>query len=335
MLDELLEKCFKEDGASSDVDTGKIKTDVMSRIEREKPMKHFNIKLTVIAGVIVAAGVMTAVFTVSASVDEKAADESYRLSESSIRVDPVAESYYGKELATELQRLDNIRSDNQEKYIDGIISDAERRGEIAIEKELDETDVVGFVPGVKCCTFGAWEGDSEEEQLEWVRKIEEEPETLGLIPAGKSEIFQGGYRIVNRHFINTNEPIDGEKIYYSFRRVYTDDEENRLIASTYKGYRFYLGSDEEKYQYNSDYAKVVLSVFLDHTEDGCEYYDTSTALISDDGGSGSYGRNMPTYYMTWDRRGLKPNSESAPYAGSVRLESMIYVNKDDGVQLLD
>lgn len=67
MLEELLKKCFEEE-TLTDKSTENIKTAVMSRIEEEKPMKHFKIKPLIIAAaavvtVTVLAGFTTAVVT--------------------------------------------------------------------------------------------------------------------------------------------------------------------------------------------------------------------------------------------------------------------------------
>lgn len=65
MLEKMLKKCFDEDDTalqSSDGING-IKTAVLSRIEEEKPMKHFSIKPLLIAAAITvtaAASVVTA-----------------------------------------------------------------------------------------------------------------------------------------------------------------------------------------------------------------------------------------------------------------------------------
>lgn len=53
MLEELLKKCYGEE-KSADKSAENIKTAVLSRIEEEKPMKHFTIKPLIIAAVITA-----------------------------------------------------------------------------------------------------------------------------------------------------------------------------------------------------------------------------------------------------------------------------------------
>lgn len=58
MLEELLKKCFDED-LTADRSAENIKTAVLSRIEEEKPMKHFTIKPLLIAAAITATGAVT------------------------------------------------------------------------------------------------------------------------------------------------------------------------------------------------------------------------------------------------------------------------------------
>lgn len=295
MLDELLEKCFKEDGASSDVDTGKIKTDVMSRIERERPMKHFGIKALVIAVAMMTGGLMTILVTASAQTSDSAKGQSSEVTSgtdadggSKIFVSQADIDFYGKEYATKLALKKSSDTETFKAYFEEKTAVAKENGGVIIEKPIDDTDVVGYVPPSESQHYMR----PSEGELEIVRRIEEEPESLGLIPAGKSETFEGGYRIVNRHYINTNEPVNGEKIYYSFRRVYTDDEENRLIASSYLGYRVYFGPriypDSPIYGlYES--PKVTLSVFLDHTEEGCINGFEQNIKNNDRGTNGSGG----------------------------------------------
>ncbi len=67
MLEELLKKCFDEETAA-DKSAEKIKTAVLSRIEEDKPMKHFNIKPLLIAAAITATGALSLV-TANAATD--------------------------------------------------------------------------------------------------------------------------------------------------------------------------------------------------------------------------------------------------------------------------
>lgn len=67
MLEELLKKCCDEDTVS-DKSAENIKTAVLSRIEEEKPMKHFKIKPLIIAAVITATGALSLV-TANAATD--------------------------------------------------------------------------------------------------------------------------------------------------------------------------------------------------------------------------------------------------------------------------
>lgn len=67
MLEELLKKCFDEETAA-DKSAENIKTAVLSRIEEEKPMKHFTIKPLLIAAAIAATGALSVV-TANAATD--------------------------------------------------------------------------------------------------------------------------------------------------------------------------------------------------------------------------------------------------------------------------
>lgn len=67
MLEELLKKCCDEETVS-DKSAENIKTAVLSRIEEEKPMKHFKIKPLIIAAVITATGALSLV-TANAATD--------------------------------------------------------------------------------------------------------------------------------------------------------------------------------------------------------------------------------------------------------------------------
>ncbi len=352
MLNELLEKCFSEDKTASSFDTGKIKTNVLSRIERDKPMRHFGIKALVIAAAMMTGGLMTVLLTANASIDDKAVQESSSIAgsstaeeESDIYVSPEDIEFYGKEYATKLaiQRKNDEETFNA--YFEEKTAAAKENGGVIIEKELDETDVVGYVPPSSTQYYRK----PTEEELELVRQIEEKPETLGLIPAGKSETFEGGLRIVNRHYINTNEPVNGEKIYYSFRRVYTDDAENKLIASSYLGYRVYFGPriypDSKIYGFYES-PKVKFDIFLDHTEEGC-IYGLDPNIKNNSRGSGcSYGvsgnhENKDSEVWYFCCTCLKPRPYTPPEYGYevsdsdiVFLGNVIAVTYDH-VQLMD
>jgi len=60
MLEELLKKCYDEE-MLADKSAENIKTAVLSRIEEEKPMKHFTIKPLLIAAAITATGALSLV----------------------------------------------------------------------------------------------------------------------------------------------------------------------------------------------------------------------------------------------------------------------------------
>lgn len=72
MLEELLKKCFDEEKIA-EKGTENIKTAVLSRIEEEKPMKHFTVKPLLIAAVITATGALSFV-TANAATDGAVAD---------------------------------------------------------------------------------------------------------------------------------------------------------------------------------------------------------------------------------------------------------------------
>lgn len=76
MLEELLKKCFDEE-MSADKSVENIKTVVLSRIEEEKPMKHFTIKPLLIAAAITATGAVT-LATANAATDGAVVDKMVR-----------------------------------------------------------------------------------------------------------------------------------------------------------------------------------------------------------------------------------------------------------------
>lgn len=67
MLEEILKKCYSEETFPNE-SSENIKTTVLSRIEEERPMKHFSIKPFVISAVAVAAAAMSVV-TANAATD--------------------------------------------------------------------------------------------------------------------------------------------------------------------------------------------------------------------------------------------------------------------------
>lgn len=73
MLEELLKKCFEEE-TDADRSAENIKTAVLSRIEEEKPMKHFTIKPLLIAAAITATAAASMV-TANAATDGAVMDE--------------------------------------------------------------------------------------------------------------------------------------------------------------------------------------------------------------------------------------------------------------------
>lgn len=330
MLNELLEKCFSEDKAASGTESGavtqRIKTNVLLRIEREKPMKHYGIKAVVIAAAMMVGGLMTVLFTANASTNGN--EGSISSDKDNVSVSQENIDFYGEEYATKLAIQGKNDVEIFKAYFESKTTEAKANGGIIIEKELDETDVVGYVPPCNMRnSLGIHDTNLTDAELEFVRRIEEEPESLGLIPVGKSEIFTGGYRIVNRHFLNTNEPEDGKKIYYSFRRVYTDDSENRLVASLYVGYRMCF--DPPISHSTNDYAKCVLSVFLDHTEEGCVYGLSNSNIKNNSRGTSG----CQTYYKY--REG---NSDLMEYCWQYEyfcLKPIKYVEPEFGHEVVD
>lgn len=67
MLEELLKKCFDEE-TDAEKSAENIKTAVLSRIEEEKPMKHFSIKPLLIAAAVTATAAVSVV-TANAATD--------------------------------------------------------------------------------------------------------------------------------------------------------------------------------------------------------------------------------------------------------------------------
>lgn len=67
MLEQMLKKCFDEDNAA-EKSAENIKTAVLSRIEEEKPMKHFSVKPLLIAAAITATAAAS-VATANAATD--------------------------------------------------------------------------------------------------------------------------------------------------------------------------------------------------------------------------------------------------------------------------
>lgn len=267
MLEQMLKKLFESDSKAASGRSDHIKAGVLSRIETERSMNHLRIKPLIIGAAAAVVGLTSVMLTVNASMDKKVLSNDPPVKPAKVdfysHCDPETREAF-KTLDERVQRENAI----MKEYTDGKIIETMKNGGISIEKELDETDVVGYVPP-RCAKFSSL--PPTEEELEYVKRIEEDPESLGLTPIGKSETFAGGLRIVNRHYENKNEFINNEKIYYSFRRIYTDDEENRLIASTYEAFmaKFPPYDPDQKIFHSTDYDELILSVFLDHTEDGC------------------------------------------------------------------
>lgn len=243
MLEQLLKKFFESDSTAIPESESKINAEVLSLIEREKPMKKFRIKPLIIAAAVTAVGLMSVVLSVDASVDNTSkATEGSIISIGPFWNDKVKElnlkEFEGNEEGFKLIEENYRALDIANEYFTGKAEENLGNEKITVEKELDDRDFVGYAEPCKVFSFSYLSYDKNHEKaLEFIKRLEDDPEELGLIPIGKSETFEGGLRIVNRHFENTNEPVDGWKKYYSLRRVYTDDAENRLLASIYLGGR--------------------------------------------------------------------------------------------------
>lgn len=343
MLEQMLKRLFDSDKkAASDSGSERIKADVLSRIESGKPMrKYIGIKPLIVAAVVAAVGLMSVVLTVNASVDKEVMEKisnteqsqgtpGYRDSELSAYPPEYREAFIKR------RELGYWENEIMEEYAKGKIQSVLDDGGIKVEKELDETDVVGFVAPLS----SRFTSTPSERDLEFARLIEEDPEALGLTPIGKSETFVGGYRIVNRHFENKNELTDQERTCYSFRRVYTDDAENRLIASIYIGFRakFHPYDPNQSIHYLKDHYETIYHVFLDHTEDGC-IAEPEKELVSNCGSLSTGGvldSNNMKYDVNINYWTLKPVfAEKYPeYSDGVPFGCIIAVT-EDGAQWLD
>lgn len=320
MLEKLLEKFFAEDhgtAADSNDNAENIKADVLSRIEREKPMKHFRMKPLIIAAAITAIGAASIAITVNASIDSEAMDEMSRAAE-----EPegyyYGDSYY---ILTEEDKRIKMEDTIKHKYLSGIAELAlENGGGIVIESELDDTDVRGFVPYNEKTSYYV----DNEEMVELARLIEEDPGLLGLELKGKSEEFKNGLRIVNIHYENNNEPADGKKPYYSVRKVYRDNAENTLIAS------LYMRALIDPSRVPSSGVVMTTryrSVFFDHTDDGCRAVNEQSG-----GGDGTFTAEdgETIYQQCFQYFDIRPQPDEEP----VRIMQYIMVTSD-GVQLID
>ena len=228
----------------------------------------------------------------------------------------------------------------------GKVEQAKANGGIEAEKELDETDVIGYVEPRRMFNINTvWKGETAEKQLELVKQLEEDPVSLGLIAAGKSETFEGGLRIVTRHFENINEITDEGKMYYGIRRVYTDDAENRLLASIYLGCLIRFPDNENANEpgvihWSDENQKVVLDILLDHTEEGCLFgFDSgnendfevqssgSRSRMYDENGKGKYA----FYFNDYD---FKSNLDGTSNENPVTVGVTVVVGGDK-IQWLD
>lgn len=354
MLEQLLKKYYGN-GEDPELQNelaerdNRISAEVLSLIEKEKPVKHIRIKPLIIAAAVTALGAVTAVLSVSASIEPSTSDL-YR------RKMPV---YWNENTKEQLQKcgvgMDMKAEEEHYRRIDticeyyaGKTEEAQKAGKVEVEKALDNTDISGYVEPCRVISlYGKLRDEDAEKQLELIKQFEEDPEAFGLIPAGKTETFKGGLRIVNRQFKNTNEYSRTGKNYYSFRRVYTDDAENKLIASIYLGlHEYFLSPEEFKaaqksgfHPYDPEKTKTqFFNIILDHTEEGCMYgFDSETDkewfYPSGSGFQGHIldfdenGVNAYLYYSDYDLKSL--TGDEPVTAGTV-----ISVTRD-GSQWLD
>lgn len=107
MLEELLKKCFDEE-MSADKSVENIKTAVLSRIEEEKPMKHFTIKPLLIAAAITATGAVT-LATANAATDGAVVDKMVRTFTLILN---------GEEVRVEVELPEGAVGDNMAIFID-------------------------------------------------------------------------------------------------------------------------------------------------------------------------------------------------------------------------
>lgn len=318
MLEQMLKAIFESDKkAASNDGSERIKADVLSRIESEKPMKHIRIKPLIIAAAVSVVGVMSAVTVSAANEPGKNILFLWRNQTKESGEDEYWEEH-------------DRRQDTATIYYMGKADEEFRsKGNITVEKELDETDYIGYAEPCQVYFQHPVRDMSEAaEELAMVRQIEEDPGSLGLVPIGKSETFEGGLRIVNRHFENTNESINGEKTYYSLRRVYTDDPENRLLASIYLGCEIWVPEN------NKQNAQWVLRLLIDHTEEGCvvgnKAEDPNYWMIFNKMRNYGQGSLMGDYVVCFADYYFKSLVDDKP----VTVGAVIAVS-DDGIQLLD
>ena len=340
MLKQTLQRLFENDEtAASGGGSERIKANVLSRIESEKPMrKHIRIKPLIIAAVVSVMGIMLVVLTVNASVNSSTSAPTLWNDQTK---EILLNAFDGDE--NQIKGIEALlrHTDIRTEYYQGKAAEARGSGEITIEKELDETDHVGYAEPYGIYFEGLIHDETNEfvqNKLVLIKQIEEDPASLGLVPTGKSETFEGGLRIVNRHFENTNEPVNGEKTYYSLRRVYTDDSENNLLASVYLGCEIgYLDPFDPE---NFKYPHCVLRVLIDHTKEGCVVGNTNTTDPAktnywtifnetcnfgdiDDNFMGNYSLSFTDYY-------LKSLIDDKP----ITIGATIAVSSD-GIQFMD
>lgn len=124
MLEELLKKCFDEE-TDAEKSAENIKTAVLSRIEEEKPMKHFTIKPLLIAAAVTATAAVSVV-TANAATDGAVMDgiaKTFSFILNGEEVEGTIKEYTvgddGKVTEIEMELPDDVVGDNMAIVIEG------------------------------------------------------------------------------------------------------------------------------------------------------------------------------------------------------------------------
>lgn len=124
MLEELLKKCFDEE-TDAEKSAENIKTAVLSRIEEEKPMKHFTIKPLLIAAAVTATAAVSVV-TANAATDGAVMDgiaKTFSFILNGEEVEGTIKEYTvgddGKVTEIEMELPDDVVGDNVAIVIEG------------------------------------------------------------------------------------------------------------------------------------------------------------------------------------------------------------------------
>lgn len=124
MLEELLKKCFDEE-TDAEKSAENIKTAVLSRIEEEKPMKHFTIKPLLIAAAVTATAAVSVV-TANAATDGAVMDgiaKTFSFILNGEKVEGTIKEYTvgddGKVTEIEMELPEDVLGDNTTIIIEG------------------------------------------------------------------------------------------------------------------------------------------------------------------------------------------------------------------------